>query len=274
MPNRLLRFLGVVIVAGVAGFVGSSFSGGNAAPGREGSFVDTITSRGELRVGIAPAPPISGTQPDGTLGGPSVVPLQLLATQLGVRLTPVAAEWGTIVSGLQAGRFDVAVNLDATLERATAIQFSRALYEAPAVFVVPAESRFHSAAEVLDAGPIAVTQGAGYVATIERLGAQLSLVDTIPNALTMVKAGRAVAEFVDLPSAVGQAQADASVKIIAPDPAIYRAEAAYGLPADIDARSRQIIDIAIAETQLSGELERAFADAGYRTVDQLGDLAR
>jgi polar amino acid transport system substrate-binding protein len=274
-PKKLASFVVFVAAAGFFGYLGGSVHGGASSASVEaGSFLDEIRARGELRVGVAPAPPISGTQPDGTLGGPSLVPLQLLADQLDVELVPVAAQYSTIVAGLQAGRFDVAANLDSTLERATAIQFSAGLYDAPAVFVVRADAPFSTAAEVVAAGPIAAAQGAAYVGSLEHLEADVTLIDSIPNALAALQAGRVVAEFVDLPSAVGQAQADPSVKIVVPDPVIYQSEAAYGLPEHIDARSKQLIDLAIAQARNSGALGTAFSDVGYRTVDQLGELAR
>ena len=107
--SKLKKFLlasALVLTAAVAGYLGATWnsSTNNAiSADRSGAFLDEVRARGELRVGIAPAPPISGTQPDGTLGGPSVIPLQLLAAELGVELTPVAADWGNIVAGLQAG---------------------------------------------------------------------------------------------------------------------------------------------------------------------------
>ena len=99
-------------------------------------------------------------------------------------------------------------------------------------------------------------------------------VDSYSNAISAVQAGRAIAEFTDLPTAESQAQADPSLKILVPEPELYSASAAYGVPADIDPRSLQIVNIAIERAQKSGELEQAYAKVGYVEIDNLGDLRK
>lgn len=279
--NRIiLGVIALTLLAVAAGFFGSTLRGGGSAGSSSGgtadagAFLDGIKERGELRVGIAIAPPMTGEQEDGTLGGPNIVPLQNLATALGVTFTPVAAEWSNIVAGLQAGRYDVAANLDATLERSLSIQFTNPVYTYQGVFIVPAASPYTTSAELLAAGPIATAQGASYEGALTELNAQLLSVTNIPNALAAVKAGRATSAFMDLPAAVGQAQADPSVKIVAPDPVIYQVDAAYGVPQNIDARSLQTVNVAIANARNDGSLTRAFTEVGFLEIDNLGDLQK
>lgn len=59
-----------------------------------------------------------------------------------------------------------------------------------------------------------------------------------------------------------------------PNPPIYSASAAYGIPADTDTRSLQIINIAIERARESGQLARAYADVDYHEIDDLGDLVK
>ena len=47
------------------------------------------------------------------------------------------ADWSNIVAGLQVDRYDFAANLDATVERSLAIQFTDPVYEYQGVFVTP-----------------------------------------------------------------------------------------------------------------------------------------
>lgn len=272
-----LAVIGALVVALAGGYFGAGLRGDNsasAATGDQGSWMQEIQDRGELRVGVAIAPPMT-VEKDGVLGGPNLIPLQHLADELGVELVPVSATWNNIVAGLQAGRYDVAANLDSTLERAKAIQFTDPVYEYQGVFVVKADEAVTASQDVLDAGePVAVAAGSAPAAAVKDAGATLLELTDYTNALQAVQANRAVAEFTDLPTAESQAQANGNFKIIVPDPAIYAATANYGVPAEIDARSLELINIAIRGANLSGELERAYAEENYVTIDQLGDLEK
>ena len=214
-------------------------------------------------------------QADGTLGGPNLIPLQELAKQLNVKRVPVAAEWKNIVAGLQADRYDFAANLDYTVERSLAIGFTDPVYQYQGVFVVKADSPFKTVEDLLaNGGQIATAQGSSPEKALQGHTSNIMPVDSYSNAISAVQAGRAIAEFTDLPTAESQAQADPSLKILVPEPELYSASAAYGVPADIDPRSLQIVNIAIERAQKSGELEQAYAKVGYVEIDNLGDLRK
>lgn len=270
-----LAVLGVIIVALIGGYLGAGFRGGSDAEAAgggagNGAFLDAIKERGELRVGVALAPPMTAEQADGSLGGPNLIPLQELAEQMGVKLTPVPAQWSNIVAGLQADRYDFAANLDYTVERSLAIQFTDPVYQYQGVFVLPSSAPYQTSADVIGAGqPIAVAQGSAPEAALTNAGGQTLPIDNYTNAIAAVQAGRAVAEFTDLPTAESQVQADPSLKIIVPDPAIYSASAAYGVPADADARSLQAVNIAIERAQQDGSLKKAYEDVDYFLIDDL-----
>ncbi|MFD1544884.1 ABC transporter substrate-binding protein [Nonomuraea guangzhouensis] len=272
----VLAVLAVTVIALVGGYVGAGFrdSGSAAAASGGGSWMEAVKSRGELRVGVAIAPPMTVRQGD-VLGGPNLIPLEHLAKALGVKLTPVSADWDNIVAGLQAGRYDAAANLDSTLARAKAIQFSDPVYEYQGVFVVKADSAQKTAKQIIDSGqPVAVAQGTAPGAAVAEAGAKTLALNDYTNTLQAVQAGRAVAAFADLPTAESQVQTDTSYKIVVPEPSIYEAGAGYGLPNDIDARSLQLINIGIANARMSGELDRAYAKQHYVPIDQLGDLRK
>jgi polar amino acid transport system substrate-binding protein len=209
------------------------------------------------------------------LGGPNLIPLQNLADQMGVKLTPVSAEWKNIVAGLQANRYDVAANLDATLERSLSIQFSDPVYEYQGVFVVAGDSEYSTSESIIKSGePVAVAQGSAPANALKETGAKTLEVADYTNALQSVKANRGVAVFCDLPVAESQVQADSEYKIVVPSPKIYEAGAGYGLPNTIDTRSLQTINIAVNTARMSGELERAYAEENYVTIDNLGDMQK
>lgn len=94
-------------------------------------------------------------------------------------------------------------------------------------------------------------------------------IDNYTNAITTVKAGRAVAEFTDLPTAEAQSQADPALKIVVPDPSIYSATANYGVPSTIDPWSLQTVNTAIERAKDSGRLSQAYKDVNYFEIDDL-----
>ena len=274
----VLAVLAVILVAIAGGYIGSGFRGNSASAtsgSAQGNMIEEIKKRGELRVGVAIAPPMTVQQPDGTLGGPNLIPLQELAKQLNVKLVPVAAEWKNIVAGLQADRYDFAANLDYTVERSLAIGFTDPVYQYQGVFVVKADSPFKTVEDLLaNGGQIATAQGSSPEKALQGHTQSIMPVDSYSNAISAVQSGRAIAEFTDLPTAESQAQADASLKILVPEPELYSASAAYGVPADIDPRSLQIVNIAIERAQKSGELTQAYEKVGYVEIDNLGDLRK
>jgi ABC-type amino acid transport substrate-binding protein len=272
--------LGVLIVALLGGWLGAGMRGGaaNASTGggqANGAFLQKIKDRGELRVGVAIAPPMTTQQADGTLGGPNLIPLKELAKELNVKLVPVPAEWKNIVAGLQAGRYDFAANLDATVERSLAIQFTDPVYAYQGVLVVKANSPYRTSTDVIKSGkPIATAQGSAPEATLQNAKVKTLSVDTYTNAISTVKADRTAAEFTDLPTAESQAQADPTVKIIVPDPELYSATANYGVPVDIDPKSLQTVNISIDRAIRSGLLTQAYKNVKYYELDNLGDLQK
>ncbi|MFJ5695491.1 substrate-binding periplasmic protein [Arthrobacter sp. NPDC093125] len=274
----VLAILAVILVSIAGGYIGSGFRGNTASASTsaaQGTFIDEIKKRGELRVGVAIAPPMTVQEADGTLGGPNLIPLRELAKQLGVKLTPVPAEWKNIVAGLQANRYDFAANLDYTVERSLAIGFTDPVYQYQGVFVVKANSPFTTAEEIIkNGGQITAAQGSAPEKALQGHTSKIMSVDNYANAISSVNAGRAIAEFTDLPTAESQAQADKSLKIVVPTPDIYSASAAYGVPATIDPRSLQIVNIAIERAQKSGELTQAYEKVNYVEIDNLGDLRK
>ncbi|WP_046456780.1 MULTISPECIES: transporter substrate-binding domain-containing protein [unclassified Leucobacter] len=273
--KRILAVLGVLVLAVAAGFLGATMrggGGGGSAAADNGAWIAKIKKQGELRVGIASAPPMTAEQSDGKMGGPNVLPLQKLAKQMGVKFTPVAAEWSKMVSGLQADRFDVAAYLDSTSERSLAIQFTDPVYTYEGAFIVSADSGLKSVDDIVKSKqPIALAGGTSYEPAIKALGSELLTTESIPNAVTATKAGRAAAAFADLPTLADAAKKDPSLKIVLA-PGVFFQDSNYGVNANIDARSLQVLNIAVRSAQNDGSLKAAFDRAGIVSADNLGDL--
>ncbi|MCW5730995.1 MAG: transporter substrate-binding domain-containing protein [Alphaproteobacteria bacterium] len=84
-----------------------------------------VKQRGALRVGVTQAPPWYSKDP--TSGqwssGLGVSMGKAMAQKLGVRFEPVEVNWGTAIAALQGNRIDLMYMLDATPERAQAVDF-------------------------------------------------------------------------------------------------------------------------------------------------------
>ncbi|MEV1079651.1 transporter substrate-binding domain-containing protein [Streptomyces sp. NPDC050211] len=273
--------LGLLLLSLIAGYVGgrsgsdsgSSQTVASSGSSNEATWIEKIKKAGVLRIGCADAPPTIVVKSDGTCTGPDLIPLQNLADGIGVKVKTVATTWQNIVAGLQANKYDVAADLDQTVERSLAIRFTNPSWSYPGVFLVERDSNFTTSKQILDSGKaIATSQGTAADTALQRAKAKELRVDTFQNALSGVKAGRAAAVFTDLATAVDMANKDKSVGIVVPDPALLVNHVAYGVPADIDSRSMEILNVAIDNSVASGEIDRSFADAGYRDVDNLGDL--
>lgn len=271
-----LAVIAAIVIALAGGYLGAGLRGdsASASSAAAGSWMQDVKKRGELRVGVAVAAPMT-VEKDGKLGGPNLIPLQQLADVLGVKLKTVPASWSNIVAGLQAGRYDAAANLDATLERAKSIQFSTPVYEYQGVFVVKGNSAWNSASKLIKSGKkIAVAQGSAPGDAVKAAGAKTLELADYTNGFQSVEAGRAEAVFADLPAAEAQVQANKEYKILVPSPAIYEAGAGYGLPNDIDPRSLELINVAINGARMSGVLDRAYAEENYVTIENLADMRK
>ncbi|MEU6145612.1 transporter substrate-binding domain-containing protein [Streptomyces sp. NPDC047081] len=273
--------IGVLVLAWLAGYFGgkTGSDGGStqtvasSGDSSKAAWVDKVKKAGVLRVGCADAPPTVTVKADGTCTGPDLIPLQNFADGIGVKIKTVATTWQNIVAGLQADKYDVAADLDQTVERSLAIRFTNGSWSYPGVFLVERDSDYTTGQQILDAKkPIATTQGSALDAALQQAKAEELRVDTNQNAAAAVKAGKAISVFADLGTAVDIATKDKSFGIVVPDPAIFVHHVAYGVPADIDARSMDILNVAVDNSVASGEIARAFADAGYREVDALGSL--
>lgn len=90
-----------------------------------GGTLAQVKQRGTLRVGVTQAPPWYSKDPKSGEwnSGVGVAMGKAMAGTLGVKFEPVEVSWGTAIAALQGNRIDLMYMLDATPERAQAVDF-------------------------------------------------------------------------------------------------------------------------------------------------------
>jgi polar amino acid transport system substrate-binding protein len=115
---------------------GTGSSGGDSS----GDPLQRLKDQGYVRVGFANEAPFGYAEADGTLTGEAPEVARAVFEALGIaELQGVLTEFGSLIPGLQARRFDViAAGMFITPERCAEITFSNPDYEAKTAFMVPA----------------------------------------------------------------------------------------------------------------------------------------
>jgi polar amino acid transport system substrate-binding protein len=120
------------LAAGAAALVFPGMSRAQAA-----GTLEQVKQRGSLRVGVTQAPPWYSKDPKSGewSSGLGVSMGKAMAKELNVKFEPVEVTWGTAVAALQGGKIDIMYMIEATPERAQAVDFPQAplLYYSMAV---------------------------------------------------------------------------------------------------------------------------------------------
>ena len=92
-----------------------------------GGTLAQIKQRGALRVGVTQAPPWFSKDPKSGewASGVGVSLGKAMAADLGVKFEPVEVTWGTAIAALQGNKIDMMSMMDATPERAEAVDFPK-----------------------------------------------------------------------------------------------------------------------------------------------------
>ena len=110
----------------LAGFGSSAVADDIMAPMEgESAIIDQIKGNGEMKVGVAIAPPWLGQDPNtGQYFGAAFEIGQRVAMELGVDITPVSSGWDVIIAGIQGNQFELAIApLFATEKRRKVVDF-------------------------------------------------------------------------------------------------------------------------------------------------------
>ena len=96
-----------------------------AVQAQAGGTMAAVKQRGVLRVGVTQAPPWYSKDPKSNewTSGLGVSMGKAMASALGVKFEAVEVTWGTAIAALQGNKIDLMYMLDATPERAQAVDF-------------------------------------------------------------------------------------------------------------------------------------------------------
>lgn len=119
----------------MAGRLGIALVALTAIVGHSGVSAETTMERvqrtGEIRIGYANEAPFAFTQPNGAVTGESPEISRTIFAKMGIKkVDAVLTEWGALIPGLHAGRFDViAAGMYVTPERMTQVLFTDPHYQ-------------------------------------------------------------------------------------------------------------------------------------------------
>jgi polar amino acid transport system substrate-binding protein len=212
--------LGGMMALGMAAMAVASFAGSAWAE----SLLEKIKNGETIRLGFTNEPPGAYPGPNGEpLGVENEITLDVLKKMGATKIEPVVTEWGSLVPGLQAGRFDiVTAGMWIKPDRCRNVLFSEPVAVENGALLVPKGNPegLHSFQDVRDKGLTLIT-GAGYasVEAAQKLGFaddKLMQVAGPPEILQAVKAGRAAAGSLDYFNATGLIKKDHSVELADP----------------------------------------------------------
>lgn len=108
--------------------------------------LDDIIARGELRVAVqTQGPPYSFMDRNGARTGSAIELTELMAKEMGVKVTYLDFDWDGLIPALLSGKADIlAADMTATLARATKVAFTKPWIRVGAVAFATQEGEFKS----------------------------------------------------------------------------------------------------------------------------------
>lgn len=165
----------------------------------------------------------------GELVGFDVELAKLIADKLGVEVSYQETDWESILSGVQSGRYDLAINgVTYTDERALSFNFSKPYAQMDAVLIVAADNDDIKNFEDLEGKISTNSNGSIYADWALEYGARVDIVPTFQETMIMLTTGRAdasinaISALNDYERAMKEAGQELGVKIAAyADPELY-----------------------------------------------------
>jgi len=266
--RRALLTMGVL--GGVAVAVAASSTSAQAQT--PANTLQKIRDRGELRVGVAPGEPwFYKDQRSNEWHGIGWGVAVALAKELGIKPVAVETTWGNAVAGLQADQFDVMFVLDATPQRALAIDF-------------PTQAMFYYAQGVLVRDGLAVTRWEELNKPEVRVGVVLGTapdrdvtgrlpnakIERFPNAdetAAAFQAGRVDAISLFHPALVMLQSRVKKGTVLLPQP-IRESATSAGVRRDPDKSWRDWLGLALSYLYTTGETQRIYMEyLKFRGID-------
>lgn len=133
----------------------------------EENTLERARREGVIRVGFANENPYAFAQPDGTLSGEAVEVARAVFQELGIaEMEGVLTQFGSLIPGLQAGRFDViTAGMYITPTRCEEVLFADPEYQVGEALIVEAGNplNLHSYEDIAANSDVTVGTGAGYL---------------------------------------------------------------------------------------------------------------
>ncbi len=199
-----------------------------------------VIEAGELTIGIDPSyPPFETIDGKGQIAGYDVDLAEEIARRLGVRVSFVSVDIGSIQDGLLAKKFDVIVSsLPPFPEFTKKISYSRPYFNAGQVLVVASATKDISSLKDLEGKTLGVEGGSEADMAMRNLPRKPANFDvqsysTAEAAMTAVKAGRIEAAAIDTITATEFSKREGGVSIVGEpltvEPFVIAARKADGL---------------------------------------------
>jgi polar amino acid transport system substrate-binding protein len=235
------------------------------AQAQAGGTLAAVKQRGTLRVGVTQAPPWYSKDPKtGEWStGVGVSMGKAMAAALGVKFEPVEVTWGTAIAALQGNKIDLMYMLDATPERAQAVDFPATplLYYSLAVLAkddLPVKAWADLNNEKLRiAVPQASTMDKFVSETTPK--AQIQRFPGNPEAIAAFQAGRADAVCLFHPPLLAARQRLGAGKIVVPTP-VRSQPSSVAVRKEDDKAFVQWVDQAIAGHYKSGQTQKWYEE--------------
>ncbi|MCR1827759.1 ectoine/hydroxyectoine ABC transporter substrate-binding protein EhuB [Ectopseudomonas oleovorans] len=169
------------------------------AAGAQASTLDKVKDSSSVRIGYANETPFAYTALDGSVTGESPEIVKKIFERMGVeKINPVLTEWGSLIPGLRASRFDlIAAGMYITPERCKQVLFTDPHYQLPDTLLTKAGNpkNLHSYEDIAKSGAkVAIMSGTvnlGYARNSGISDDQILQVPDTTAQLQAVRAGRA-----------------------------------------------------------------------------------
>ena len=248
----------------LAGRAAGTFALALPVVARAEGTLEQAKQRGTLRVGVTQAPPWYSKDPKSGewASGVGVSIGKAMASALGVKFEPVEVNWGTAIAALQGNKIDIMYMLDATPERAQAVDFPQAplLYYSLAVLArddLPAKAWADlDKPDVRIAVPQATSMDKFLSENVAKASIQRFPGNT--EAIAAFQAGRADAVCLFHPPLLAARQRLGKGKIVVPSPAESRPSSA-AVRKD-DKAFLAFVDQKLAEYYKSGQTQKWYEE--------------
>jgi polar amino acid transport system substrate-binding protein len=291
---KLLPFLLMIMMLVLAACGGTSTSSPeteNGSSGSEGSPETTLEkaiSKGSVTIGFANEVPYAYQDNDGNLTGEAVEVARTVLKNLGIdEMNGVLTEFGSLIPGLQAKRFDmITAGMYITPDRCEQVSFADPEYTIGEALAVQANNPLGlSSYEDIMANPdakIGVMAGAIEHTYLKDLGVpdnQITIIPDNPSAISALLAGRVDAITMTGPSLEAMLESAGSVDIERVKDfkqPIINGEAVQGYGASAfrleDTAFRDAFNAELQKLKDSGELVNIIGPFGFTESELPGDV--